>query len=598
MPLPPGTLLNINVPAGEPDGVEVARLGKRIYRDELELRGATAGGRRAATGSTAPSPATEDEPGTDLAAVAAGRIAVTPLHFDLTDRDGHRTRCASYDLARLLAPAAEEVGVSAGRPERRAAELRDAARATTATATTSSTTRRSATTTTTRCSTSCARSRPSTRAASRRTRRRSGSAASRSARWRRSPTCSRCSRWPTRAARRSCAPGSRGCATTSRARASRTREFDYVAEPKIDGLAISLRLPRRRARARRDARQRRGRRGRHAQPAHDPGDPAAHRRRRPPALLEVRGEVYMSLPDFPALNERRAEAGRVDVHEPAQRGGRDDPPARPQARRRAAAVDVVLRRRRDRGRRASSATGSRWSGCASTASASTTTSCGSTTEDEVVAQCLDWHDRRGSLDFEIDGVVVKVDDFELQRRLGVVGPRPALGDRLEVPADDEGDDAATTIMWNVGKFGDLHPFAALEPVHVGGVTVKLATLHNEEDLARKDIREGDEVIVLRAGDVIPQVVSPAPHAVERAGPRRRRRGRPRAARPATRRRSSPRARLHQVPEPRLPRRAQWQLLKHFVRAGRDGHRRARREAGRAAAWSAGLVRDRRATSTA
>src|SRR5204862_107286 len=64
-------------------------------------------------------------------------------------------------------------------------------------------------------------------------------------------------------------------------------------------------------------------------------------------------------------------------------------------------------------------------------------------------------------------------------------------------------------------FGDLHPFGELEPVRVGGVTVKMATLHNEEDLARKDIRRGDEVIVLRAGDVIPQVLSPAPHAVER-----------------------------------------------------------------------------------
>src|SRR6185436_6904459 len=71
------------------------------------------------------------------------------------------------------------------------------------------------------------------------------------------------------------------------------------------------------------------------------------------------------------------------------------------------------------------------------------------------------------------------------------------------------------ILWTPGKFGDLHPSAVLEPVHVGGVTVKLATLHNEEDLERKDLRVGDEVIVMRAGDVIPQVVSPAPHVVER-----------------------------------------------------------------------------------
>jgi DNA ligase (NAD+) len=124
-----------------------------------------------------------------------------------------------------------------------------------------------------------------------------------------------------------------------------------------------------------------------------------------------------------------------------------------------------------------------------------------------------WHDRRGALDFEIDGVVVKVDDYELQRRLGVSGRDPRWAIAWKFPPTT----AVTKlheILWNVGKFGDLHPFASLEPVHVGGVTVKMATLHNEEDLARKDIRAGDEVIVLRAGDVIPQVLSPAPHALE------------------------------------------------------------------------------------
>jgi DNA ligase (NAD+) len=130
-----------------------------------------------------------------------------------------------------------------------------------------------------------------------------------------------------------------------------------------------------------------------------------------------------------------------------------------------------------------------------------------------VAQCLAWQDRRGALDFEIDGVVVKVDDYELQRRLGVVGRDPRWAIAWKFPPTT----AVTRlkeILWNVGKFGDLHPFGSLEPVHVGGVTVKMATLHNEEDLARKDLRPGDEVIVLRAGDVIPQVLSPAPHALE------------------------------------------------------------------------------------
>jgi DNA ligase (NAD+) len=137
------------------------------------------------------------------------------------------------------------------------------------------------------------------------------------------------------------------------------------------------------------------------------------------------------------------------------------------------------------------------------------------TEEEVVARCVAWEERRGSLEFEIDGVVVKVNDFELQRRLGIVGREPRWAIAWKFPPT-----TAVTLLravhWNPGKFGDLHPYAELEPVHVSGVTVKLATLHNEEDLARKDIRPGEEVIVLRAGDVIPQVLSPAPHVAERS----------------------------------------------------------------------------------
>ena len=109
VPLPPGTLLNINVPAGEPAGVEVTRLGKRIYRDELTLDGGGRGHGPRATGSTATTRATTTRPGTDLAAVAAGRIAVTPLHFDLTARARASTRCAASTSTRLLAPAAAEI---------------------------------------------------------------------------------------------------------------------------------------------------------------------------------------------------------------------------------------------------------------------------------------------------------------------------------------------------------------------------------------------------------------------------------------------------------------------------------------------------------
>jgi 5'-nucleotidase len=109
-PLPRGTLLNVNVPAGEPDGVEVCRLGKRIYRDALELEDDDERGRRVYRiyGSD---PDYEREEGTDLAAVAAGRIAVTPVHFDLTDRDGIES-LAGVDLGRLVAPAARDAGTA------------------------------------------------------------------------------------------------------------------------------------------------------------------------------------------------------------------------------------------------------------------------------------------------------------------------------------------------------------------------------------------------------------------------------------------------------------------------------------------------------
>jgi DNA ligase (NAD+) len=124
-------------------------------------------------------------------------------------------------------------------------------------------------------------------------------------------------------------------------------------------------------------------------------------------------------------------------------------------------------------------------------------------------------------------------------------------------------------MWNVGKFGDLRPYAVLEPVAVGGVSIKLATLHNEEDIVRKDIRAGEDVIVLRAGDVIPQVVSPAPHVVEHED-------RPPVTRPPRRcpycdtPTVKPKESVFTTcPNRDCPERA-WQLLKHFVgRAAMD-----------------------------
>ncbi|WP_028059530.1 NAD-dependent DNA ligase LigA [Candidatus Solirubrobacter pratensis] len=287
--------------------------------------------------------------------------------------------------------------------------------------------------------------------------------------------------------------------------------FEFVAEPKIDGLAISLLY--------RDGVLERGA----TRGDGEIGEDVTHNLRTIPSiplgiedappLLEVRGEVYMSLPDFAALNERRAEAGLSTFMNP-----------RNSAAGTIRQLDPALAAERPL---------SMWCyGIGATEGLSLSSHWEAlewlrahgfrvngdvkrlATEDEVVAQCLQWQERRGALDFEIDGVVVKVDDFELQRRLGVVGRDPRWAIAWKFPPTT----AVTrlnAINWNVGKFGDFHPFAALEPVHVGGVTVKAATLHNEEDLARKDVREGDRVIVLRAGDVIPQVISPAPHEAER-----------------------------------------------------------------------------------
>jgi DNA ligase (NAD+) len=291
--------------------------------------------------------------------------------------------------------------------------------------------------------------------------------------------------------------------------------FEFVAEPKIDGLAMSLIYE--------DGVLVRGvTRGNG-----EIGEDVTHNLRTisqipqrlatdaPPPLLEVRGEVYMSLPDFQAINERRAAAGESTFMNP-----------------RNSAAGTI---RQLDPRLAAARPLSFWAyqiGVASEGVSFTTHYQGLEwlrslgfpvnpdvrlldTEAGVIAQCEGWEQRRGSLDFEIDGVVVKVNDLELQRRLGVVGREPRWAIAWKFPPTT----AITTLLdigWNPGKFGDLHPYAMLEPVHVGGVTVKQATLHNEEDLSRKDLRIGEQVIVLRAGDVIPQVVAPAPHVAEHA----------------------------------------------------------------------------------
>ena len=131
------------------------------------------------------------------------------------------------------------------------------------------------------------------------------------------------------------------------------------------------------------------------------------------------------------------------------------------------------------------------------------------TADEAVAAIQEAAEIRAELDFGIDGVVIKIDDIGLQNRLGFVGRDPRWATAYKYPAEQAVTDLLE-IRTNVGRTGNINPYAVLEPVVVGGVTVSQATLHNEEDINRKDIRAGDRVIVQRAGDVIPQVVGPSP----------------------------------------------------------------------------------------
>ncbi|MHB0857635.1 MAG: NAD-dependent DNA ligase LigA [Anaerolineae bacterium] len=127
--------------------------------------------------------------------------------------------------------------------------------------------------------------------------------------------------------------------------------------------------------------------------------------------------------------------------------------------------------------------------------------------EQVLAYCEDWMAKRDQLDYEADGVVIKINELAIQRRLGIVGNAPRWAVAFKFPSRE-----ATTrlldIGVNVGRTGVLTPYAVLEPVQLGGVTIRQATLHNFDDLARKDLRVGDTVVVRRAGDVIPQVLGP------------------------------------------------------------------------------------------
>jgi DNA ligase (NAD+) len=292
-----------------------------------------------------------------------------------------------------------------------------------------------------------------------------------------------------------------------------TVELEYVTEPKIDGLAISL--------VYRDGVLERGATRGDGEIGEDVTQNLRTIKAIPlriqdaPPLIEVRGEAYLPRSAFARLNEQRAEAGEPTFANP----------------RNSAAGSI---RQLDPAITASRPL-SMWAySVGALEGLSFTTHKESldwladrgfpvsphielhATIEETVVACKAWEERRDALDFETDGAVVKVNDLATQRDLGVVGREPRGAIAWKFPPMT----ATTTlngVMWNVGRTGHMVPFASLEPVQVSGVTVKLATLHNEEDLLRKDVREGDEVIITRAGDVIPRVISPTPAAQKRKG---------------------------------------------------------------------------------
>lgn len=127
--------------------------------------------------------------------------------------------------------------------------------------------------------------------------------------------------------------------------------------------------------------------------------------------------------------------------------------------------------------------------------------------EEAIRFCRDWMDRRDSLNYEADGVVIKIDDLVQQQSLGIVGNAPRWAVAFKFPSR-ETTTRLLEVRVNVGRTGVLTPYAVLEPVRLGGVEIRQATLHNFDDVQKKDIREGDLVVIQRAGDVIPQVVKP------------------------------------------------------------------------------------------
>ncbi|HEX5614183.1 MAG TPA: NAD-dependent DNA ligase LigA [Acidimicrobiia bacterium] len=297
-----------------------------------------------------------------------------------------------------------------------------------------------------------------------------------------------------------------------------TEPIRYVTEPKMDGLAISLLYEG--GRYVRAATRGDGRTGEDVtvNVATISDVPRRLQGGSPPAVLEVRGEVYMPLASFEELNRRQGDAGARLFANPrnAAAGSLRQKDASITASRDLAIVCYQLGAVEGGPTLRTHAETLAW-----LAALGFPVNAQIATHDDldaVLAFCRSMEDQRHSLGYEIDGVVVKVDDLAQRAEMGATSKAPRWAIAYKFPPEEK-TTRLNGIMVSIGRTGRATPFAQLEPVFVGGSTVGLATLHNEDEVARKDVRPGDTVIVRKAGDVIPEVVGP----VLVAGARRSRR---------------------------------------------------------------------------
>ena len=227
----------------------------------------------------------------------------------------------------------------------------------------------------------------------------------------------------------------------------------------------------------------------------------------PPPYLEVRGEVYMPVDSFRKLNEERAERGELLFANPRNSGAGTIRQLDPKvtASRNMQIWVYALGDASESSHPSDHWETLEWLGSLGFRTNPNNRLCHTLAE---VNDCYrEWLERRHDLLYEVDGVVIKVNPFNYQNSLGVVGREPRWAIAYKFPAE-RGVTKLLEININVGRTGSLNPQAILEPVIVSGATVRHASLHNEEDIRRKGIRIGDWVTVERAGDVIPHIVGP------------------------------------------------------------------------------------------